>query len=107
MPSFIQFQEIAADLGAPLIDGEGARTDYREGYFICAREAATALRLRRDARELRHGVGGVRLDLEPDTKAGLRRPNVGHRGPAVARDHQAASPRAVAAALRKAAMFDR
>src|SRR5262249_17270292 len=57
--------------------------------------------------ELRHGVGGVRLDLEPDAKAGLRRPDFRHRRPGVTRDHQAASPRAVAAALRSAAIFAR
>jgi hypothetical protein len=47
MAAFIQFNEVTADLGAPLVDGEGARPQYREGYFICAKEAATALRLRK------------------------------------------------------------
>jgi hypothetical protein len=47
MAGFIQFGELSADLGAPLVDGEGARAQYREGYFICAKEAATALRLRK------------------------------------------------------------
>jgi hypothetical protein len=44
--AFIRFEEVTADLGAPLVDGEGARAQYREGYFICAKESATALRLR-------------------------------------------------------------
>src|SRR5262245_42759385 len=47
MPAFVRFEEVTADLGAPLVDGPGARKDYREGYFVCAKEAATALRLRR------------------------------------------------------------
>jgi hypothetical protein len=47
MTGFIQFGEVTADLGAPLVDGEGARAQYREGYFICAKEAATALQLRK------------------------------------------------------------
>lgn len=47
MATFIRFEQVTADLGAPLVDGEGARAQYREGYFICAKEAATALRLRK------------------------------------------------------------
>jgi len=47
MTSFLRFEEVTADLGAPLIDGAGARDQYREGYFLCAKEAATALRLRK------------------------------------------------------------
>ncbi len=43
-------------------------------------------RLRHDA-EFGHGVGGVRLDLEPDAKARLRRPDRRHFGPGIARDH--------------------
>lgn len=46
MPSW-RLEPWTADLGAPLVDSEGARTQYREGYFICAKEAATALRLRK------------------------------------------------------------
>ena len=42
--------------------------------------------LRHDA-ELGHGVGGVRLDLEPDAKARLRRPDRRHFGTGIARDH--------------------
>src|SRR5262249_14262859 len=60
-----------------------------------------------DEPELRHGVGGMRLDLEPDAKARLRRPDVGHGRPGVARDHQAARPRAMAAAVPSAAIFAR
>jgi hypothetical protein len=47
MSSFLRFEIVTADLGAPLIDGAGARDEYREGYFLCAKEAATALRLRK------------------------------------------------------------
>ena len=35
----------------------------------------------RDHAELGHGVGGMRLDLEPDAKARLRRPDRRHLGP--------------------------
>src|SRR5262249_12343084 len=37
--------------------------------------------------ELGHGVGRMRLDLEPDAIARLRIPDRGHFGPSVARDH--------------------
>ena len=37
--------------------------------------------------ELGHGIGGMRLDLEPDAIAGLRLPDRGHFRPSVARDH--------------------
>ena len=42
--------------------------------------------LRHDA-ELGHRVGGMRLDLEPDAIARLGRPDGGHFGPGIARDH--------------------
>ena len=58
----------------------------------------------RDDAEFGHGVGGVRLDLEPDAELGFRRPDRDHVGAGIARDH-AASPRASAAALRIAAML--
>src|SRR6266566_3869365 len=65
----------------------------------------------RDQPELGHGVGGMRLDLEPDAEPGLGRPDLGHLRPGVARDHRrafhAASPRAINAALRIAAMLAR
>ena len=41
--------------------------------------------------ELGHGVGGVRLDLEPDAEARFRLPDFCRLGAAVARDHQAAA----------------
>lgn len=41
----------------------------------------------RDDAELGHGVGRVRLDLEPDAIARLRVPDRGHCGPGIARDH--------------------
>src|SRR5258708_39026152 len=63
-------------------------------------------RLFRNEPEFGHGVGGVSLDLEPDAEARLGRPDRGHPRPGIARDH-AASPRAVAAALRMAAMLAR
>ncbi len=46
MAPIVEFEEVTADLGAPLVDGPGARDQYREGYFLCAKEAAIALRLR-------------------------------------------------------------
>ena len=42
----------------------------------------------RDDPELRHGVGGMRLDLEPDAEARLRLPQRSHLGTGVARDHR-------------------
>ena len=42
--------------------------------------------LRNDA-ELGHGVGRMRLDLEPDAVARLRVPDRGHFGPSITRDH--------------------
>lgn len=45
--SFVRFEQVSADLGAPLTDGDGARVQYREGYYLCAKEAANALRQRR------------------------------------------------------------
>ena len=42
----------------------------------------------RDDAELGHGVGRMRLDLEPDAEARLRVPDRGHFGPGVARDHR-------------------
>ena len=59
----------------------------------------------RDDAEFGHGVGGMRLDLEPDAEARLRRPDRGHFGAGIAGDGHAASPRASAAALRIAAML--
>ena len=41
----------------------------------------------RDQAELGHGVGRMGFDLEPDAKPRLRRPDFGHRGPAIARNH--------------------
>ena len=41
----------------------------------------------RDLAELGHGVGGMRLDLEPDAEARLGRPDRSHFGAAVARNH--------------------
>lgn len=46
MTTIVRFEEVTGDLGAPLVDGPGARDQYREGYYLCAKEAATALRLR-------------------------------------------------------------
>jgi hypothetical protein len=43
MSKFIVFEDVGADLGAPIIDGDGARDYYRLGYYRCAREAAVAL----------------------------------------------------------------
>src|SRR5262249_3279106 len=61
----------------------------------------------RDHPELRHGIGGVRLDLEPDAESGLGRPNRRHLWTRVALISHAASPRTRAAALRIAAILAR
>ena len=61
----------------------------------------------RDHAELGHGIGGMGLDLEPDAKPRLRRPDRRHLRAGVARDGHATSPRASAAALRIAAMLAR
>jgi len=45
MAKFIQQEEVTADLGMPLIDGNAERSQYRRGYFACAKDAAFALRL--------------------------------------------------------------
>jgi hypothetical protein len=60
----------------------------------------------RDDAEAGHGVGRMRLDLEPNAEARLRRPNRRHLGPGITRDGHAASPRASAAAWRMAVMLD-
>ena len=41
----------------------------------------------RDRAERRHGVGRMRLDLEPDAKPGLRVPDGCHLGAGITRDH--------------------
>src|SRR5262249_13954830 len=41
-----------------------------------------------DDAEPGHGVGGVRLDLEPDAEFRFRRPDRGHLGAGVARNHR-------------------
>src|SRR5262249_19355 len=61
----------------------------------------------RDHPELCHGIGGMRLDLEPDPKSGLGRPDRRHLWTRVARNSHAASPRTGAAALRIAAILAR
>ena len=43
----------------------------------------------RDFAELGHGVGGMRLDFEPDAETRLGRPDRSHFGAAVARNHEA------------------
>ena len=55
--------------------------------------------------ELGHGIGRVRLDLEPDAEFRFRGPDRGHFRTGIASDCHAASPRASAAALRIAAML--
>src|SRR5262249_33661383 len=46
-----------------------------------------------DDAERRLRIAGMGLDLEPDPITGFRRPDPGHLGPAVARDHAAATSR--------------
>ena len=60
--------------------------------------------LRHDA-EFRQGRRRVRLDLEPDAESRLRRPDIGHFGSGIARDHWLLfQARMVVAASRMAAM---
>ena len=54
--------------------------------FLPLSQIVLRRRLRDDA-ELGHGVGRMRLDLEPDAEARLRVPDRRHFGPGVARDH--------------------
>ena len=91
--------DVVLDLG---LDGVDAG-DVEFGGFALVPDFLGGV-LRNDA-ELGHGVGGVRLDLEPDAEFGFRRPDRDHVGAGIAGDHHAASPRASAAALRIAAML--
>ena len=59
----------------------------------------------RNGPEVGHGLGRVRLDFEPDAEFRFRRPDRNHLGAGIASDCHAASPRAMAAALRIALMF--
>jgi hypothetical protein len=90
--------DIVLDLG---LDGVDA-CDVELGGFALVPDFLG--RLFRDGAEFGHGVGGMRLDLEPDAESSVRRPDRDHVGAGIARDH-AASPRASAAALRIAAIL--
>ena len=91
--------DVVLDLG---LDGVDARDVELGGLALVPDFLGGILR---DDAELGHGVGGMRLDLEPDAEFGLRRPDRDHLGAGIARDGHAASPRARAAALRIAAML--
>ena len=67
------------------LDGVDARDveNRRLAFF-----ADDARRLLRDDAEPGHGLGGVRLDLEPDPVALLRRPDRGHFGAGIAGNHE-------------------
>ncbi len=74
--------DIVLDLALDLVDaGDVERGVLALGPDFCRR------RLRDDA-ELGHGVGGMRLDLEPDTQPRLRRPDRCHFGPGITGDHR-------------------
>src|SRR3984885_4769236 len=92
---------VVLDLALDLVDARGI--EFRRFAFFpdCLR------RLFRDHAEFGHGVGGIGLDLEPDAKARLRRPDGCHFFAGIAGYRHAASPRASMAALRMAAMLTR
>ena len=75
--------DVVLHLALDLVDARRVRTGVRPFS-----QMAAAARLG-DHAQLGHGVGGVRLDLEPDAVARLRRPDVGHLGAGVAGDHGA------------------
>ena len=60
--------DVVLDLALDLVDARDV-----EGGVLALLPDRLRRRLRDDA-ELGHGVGGVRLDLEPDAEARLRRP---------------------------------
>ena len=93
--------DVVLDLALDLVDPRGV--EFRGVALLPDR----LRRLFRDHAEFGHGVGGMGLDLEPDAKARLRRPDRRHLRAGVARNGHAASPRASAAALRIAAILAR
>src|ERR1700733_1653235 len=94
--------DVVLDLALDLVDTRGIEFRRTTLFPDCFR------RLLRDHAEFGHGAGGMGLDLEPDAKPCLRRPDRRHLRTGVARDgHHAASPRASAAALRIAAILAR
>ena len=73
--------DVVLDLALDLVDARDVE------FGVLALCPDLLRRLLRDHAELGHGVGGVRLDLEPDAKPRLRRPDRRHLGPGVAGDH--------------------
>jgi hypothetical protein len=57
-----------------------------------------------DDAQFGHGVGGVRLDLEPDAELGFRRPDRNHRGTGITRDHEITAVIAVSQPIKSVAM---
>jgi hypothetical protein len=93
--------DVMLDLPLDLVDVRGV--ELRRVAFLPDR----LRRLLRDQAELGHGVGGMGLDLEPDAKPRLRRPDRRHLRTRIAGYGHAASPRTSAAALRMASMLRR
>ncbi len=120
--------DVVLDLALDLVDAGDVE------FGVLAFRPYGLRRLFRHDAERGERVGGMGFDLEPDPVARLRVPDRGHLGPGVAGDHglgstrprpaqqssaetrlrprplpspYATSPRACAAALRIAAMFDR
>jgi hypothetical protein len=73
--------DVVLDLALDLVDARGV--EFRRVAFFPDR----LRRGLRDHAEFGHGVGGVRLDLEPNAKPRLRRPDRCHLRTGVARDH--------------------
>ena len=81
--------DVVLDLGLDGVDagdvelgGLSLFPDFLGGFF-------------RDDAEFGHGVGRMRLDLEPDAEFGLRRPDRDHVGAGVARDHRCTGMRGI------------
>ena len=73
--------DVMLDLG---LDGVDPRDIEGRGLALVADGLGGVLR---DQPEFGHGVGRMRFDLEPDAKLGFGRPDGGHFGPGIARDH--------------------
>ena len=66
--------EIVLDLALDLLDASDVE------FRLLALGPDRRRRFLRDGPELGHGIGGMRLDLEPDAKARFRRPDRCHFG---------------------------
>ena len=72
--------DVVLDLALDLIDARDVE------FGVLALFPDRLRRVLRDDAELGHGVGGMRLDLEPDAELRLRRPDRRHLGAGIAGD---------------------